>query len=245
MYSTTSSVTSPVASDPVFNPATFRPSRGPGVTVVDALPYQRWIDASPPWLDLPTQTLGPTGFSGEYIQVGDFGLARRVLPTYLNGRRVKIQLTPDKEVTFSEDVSIPTLFEIKDPQTVWMSLTPAEVLTCRPGIVVARGRVAVFGLGLGWQTHEILKKKTVEHVDVFDINQDLLDAIGPSLQQRHGERVRLHLGDFCESRDWSRYDTAIVDIWQGLGDCAEDEVFHQHKRLAPNTRFWGWGEDSR
>jgi len=55
-------------------------------------------------------------------------------------------------VRFTGDVVIPTLYDFASLPTlnVWMSLTPMEVFTLRPGLRLARGKVVVAGLGLGW-----------------------------------------------------------------------------------------------
>lgn len=79
-------------------------------------------------------------------------------------------------VVFDGDVSIPMLIDMKiDHSTgdrfpagtkdkervisgvIWMSLTPSEMITQRPGVQKAKGTVVIGGLGLGW-----LLRKTCE-----------------------------------------------------------------------------------
>lgn len=58
---------------------------------------------------------------------------------------------------------------------VWMSLTPMEVESHYVPIARAKGKVGVAGLGLGYYVQEILEKEEVESIDVYEINQDVID----------------------------------------------------------------------
>ena len=78
----------------------------------------------------------------------------------------------------------------------------------------ARGRVLIHGLGLGCALQAILLKPEVEHVDVVEISQDVLDVISPY----HADpRVTFHQGDAFEmARRWprgSRWDA----VWTTCG----------------------------
>ena len=64
-----------------------------------------------------------------------------VLPTCLGARA--------GHVVFDDDVVIPTLWRGTNDQ-VWMSLTPMEVLSQRPGFAHAKGSVMIGGLGMGF-----------------------------------------------------------------------------------------------
>ena len=66
---------------------------------------------------------------------------------------------------------VPTLF-IGD--TLWMSLTPMEIQSHFLPIKLARGKVGVAGLGLGYYVQEILNKREVKEVIVYEINKDVI-----------------------------------------------------------------------
>src|SRR4029077_6778467 len=89
---------------------------------------------------------------------------------------------------FDDEVVVPVLAEIvpgeRQPQ-VLMSVTPAEILTLRPGVRLARGRVMIGGLGLGWLLHKVCIKRTVTDVTVVEQSQSLLDWLGPVLRERY------------------------------------------------------------
>ena len=54
-------------------------------------------------------------------------------------------------VVFDDDVELPVLYEKRADGNwgmyPWMSLTPAELLTLRPGTKLARGHTVIAGLG--------------------------------------------------------------------------------------------------
>lgn len=150
-----------------------------------------------PVLDLfpHTKSVAPEGMihwpwdklvaEGVASPTGEFVFIRRVLPaathlaTYL-GRRVGT-------VGFDEDVCIPCLFQRSNwrfEKTPWMSITPSELLSLRPGTKKARGRVCVAGLGLGHQLVEVANKKTVTSIVLVERNQELVDWLLPQIRAR-------------------------------------------------------------
>lgn len=85
--------------------------------------------------------------------------AREFLTTCYGSRRGR--------VWFTDPVHIPVLYQ-RDTMDVWMSVTPMEVFTLRPGVRFASGRVVLGGLGLGWQLHKIAAKKSVREIVVIE-----------------------------------------------------------------------------
>ncbi|MEX1368350.1 MAG: hypothetical protein AB1Z98_34785, partial [Nannocystaceae bacterium] len=84
-------------------------------------------------------------------------------------------------VLFDTDVIIPALYQARtaeDPgegywgQTPWMSLTPAELMTLRPGTRLAKGRTIVAGLGLGHQLIEVSRRVQVRRVILVELDQE-------------------------------------------------------------------------
>lgn len=77
----------------------------------------------------------------------------------------------------------------------------------------AKGRVLITGLGLGCVVRGLLASPFVTHVDVIEINEDILRIVGAEFVGN--ERVTLHHGDarefeFPEGTEW---DFAWHDIW--------------------------------
>lgn len=58
----------------------------------------------------------------------------------------------------------------------WMSLTPLEIESHYMPIQLAKGKVGVAGLGLGYYTQRILDKEEVSEVIVYELNQEVIDT---------------------------------------------------------------------
>lgn len=178
---------------------------------------------------------------------GTLGYANHVLP-----RGQKLPVFQNKRrghVWFTTDVVIPTIYNLQkedyDTRTpkVWMSYTPAEILTCRQGIRLSTGTVLLGGLGIGYMLRAIAAKKSVKKVIVVEQSQALLDWYGSNLiQQTRDESgkeievivddVLLHIGKHgAETRH-------IIDIW----DSYPEWPSKAWREAAASVRyFWGWG----
>lgn len=82
-----------------------------------------------------------------------------------------------------------------------------------PILLAARGQVLITGLGLGCVLRGLLAKPEVEHIDVVEIDRDILALCGAEF--RGNPRVTLHFGD-AETiawPTWCRWDFAWHDVW--------------------------------
>lgn len=161
---------------------------------------------------------------------------------------------------FSGDVVIPTLIDLTRegvtgepfaPEAgrerravegaVWMSLTPQEMITQRPGVRAARGTVVLGGLGLGWLLRKVCEKPSVERVVVVERSRELLDWYGSDLCRRHEKVTDVVCDDVYDQIGMhgpaARY---VLDIWHAWGDAKSDPSYRSAKaRLG--RRLWGWG----
>jgi hypothetical protein len=92
----------------------------------------------------------------------------------------------------------------------------------------AHGEVLVNGLGLGCVLRAILTRPEVTHVDVVEIEEDVLRLIGPYFaeEERMG-RVTLHHAD-AYNKAWPRgvrWNAAWHDIWPDI--CVDDLTGHE------------------
>jgi hypothetical protein len=105
--------------------------------------------------------------------------------------------------------------------------------------IEAKGRVLLHGLGLGCALKLVLAKDEVEHVDVVEIEQDVIDLIGPYFTG--DPRVNLIHGDaFEQAKRWprgSKWDAVWHDVWPNKS--TEDLVEHA-KLLRSFGRRAGW-----
>lgn len=179
---------------------------------------------------------------------GRFVYCRRVLP---RGASLKIRLGRRRGVVyFDGDVTVPILAERipgqRQPET-WMSLTPSEMFTLRPGVRAARGKVLVAGLGLGWLLRKVCEKKTVTEVTVVERSRTLLDWVGPALRAKYPclKKVKSWVCDDAVEHTRQNYDegtTYLFDIWQAYRDARDDRQFQALK--ARLKRVWAWGDVS-
>ena len=148
-------------------------------------------------------------------------------------------------VYFTTDVIIPTLCKIYDnkPDNVWMSYTPAEILSMRRGISMASGKIVVGGLGLGYFLESVTKKKTVTEIVVVEKSQDLLDWYGNSiieeLRSTTGKTITVICDDAIEHLGKHGTDTKyLYDIWDSFPVCL---TLKECKAINEVDNFWGWG----
>lgn len=145
-------------------------------------------------------------------------------------------------VMFDSDVIVPAIYERDDwgnrkwRENPWMSHTPQEVFTLRPGTRFAKGNVVLGGLGMGYQLEEVCKRgKKVKRVIVVERSEELVDWIWPQLDlSDRDDDVEFIIGDAKEEIPLLEADAALIDIYPSYGgnnfpDC-------------PNIRkLWVWG----
>lgn len=146
-------------------------------------------------------------------------------------------------VFFTTDVVIATLYQY-NPNNVWMSLTPAEMLSQRSGIRFAQGTVVLAGLGMGWLLDKICAKRNVREVIVVEKSQDLMDWYGYRLCEDQYKVSKVIVDDIYNVVDQFDPKTHrfLFDIWAGYGDAGLDEKY-LHFLGQPNVQSWGWGLD--
>lgn len=127
-----------------------------------------------------------------------------------------------------------------------MSDTHHERMTNATAVRMARGRVLIAGLGLGWILHPILAKPEVTSVTVVEMSADVIALVAPSLA-KYGDRLRIVHSDihlWLRVRDTGTWDTIYFDIW---GDICTDDL-REHaalnrrvgRRLNPGGWRGGW-----
>ena len=150
-------------------------------------------------------------------------------------------------VVFDTDVAIPRInrysciIEAWD-NAPWMSLTPMEHFTLRGGVRWTKGDVVMGGLGMGYQLWQVARKKTVKHVRVVEVSQDLADWIWPRLMEILGpdaDKCELVVGDAREVIPRLKGDVLLMDIWPSYGGNCWPEVGMANGR--DFKRVWCWG----
>lgn len=144
-------------------------------------------------------------------------------------------------VLFDGDVIIPTLYEQREwgwERDPWMSLTPMEMISLRPGTKRAKGHTVVAGLGLGHQLQEVSRRKQVKKLTLIEHSKELIDWIMPQLDL--GMEVEVVVGNVFECLPKLTADVALVDTFPGYGSNHYDR--DRLARGCKNIGFiWAWG----
>lgn len=137
--------------------------------------------------------------------------------------------------------------------TIVMSDTDAELNDLAPLFWALRHydarRVVINGLGLGCALLGTLGVETVEHVDVVEVDADVIELVGAQFVDG---RVTFHLGDAFEYA-WprgTRWDVAWHDVWDDLstynlnGPEANPGTYARlNRRYGGRVRWQGaWGQ---
>lgn len=99
----------------------------------------------------------------------------------------------------------------------YMSLTPMELLSLRPGTKKAKKHTIVAGLGLGYQLIEVSKRKQVTKLRLIEQSRDLVDWFWPRIEPQLGCKVDIVIGDARELLPKMKADVALVDIFPDYG----------------------------
>ncbi len=141
-------------------------------------------------------------------------------------------------VMFDGDVVVPCLYECGRGTAPWMSLTPMEVMTLRPGTRLAAGHTVVAGLGLGWQLAQVIAVGKATRITLVERDQELVDWILPRVRSQVASAASVPLdvivGDAREVVPALAADVALIDIFPSYGD----NLFPPCPRIG---RVWCWG----
>ena len=155
-------------------------------------------------------------------------------------------------VIFDGDIEIPILFERESANSgqtgwrkfPWMSLTPAELLTLRPGTKLAKGRVIIAGLGLAHQLIEVGKRQAVTEITVVERSRELVEMIMPramAVLASHGRtQVKVLGGDAFKLLPKLEADVALIDVYPAYGD-NRGAMAELRKQCKGIKRLWDWG----
>lgn len=132
----------------------------------------------------------------------------------------------------------------------WMTVTPSEINTMTTDIQAAFGKVAVFGLGLGYYAFMVSEKPDVSEVIVVERDPEVISLFREFILPQFPNRSKITVVEadayvYAENMGEKRFDCAYVDIWHDVLDGVE--MYLRMKRLekhSPGTRFLYWIEPS-
>lgn len=168
----------------------------------------------------------------ESIPSGQFGLWK------IERVADPVRAKPYVQMTILSRMTMATLN--KPHGEVVMEDSPPEICRHLPILLAARGTVLVSGLGLGCVVRGLLCKPEVEHVDVVELDRQIINAIGPSFASN--PRVTIHHGD-AEEIEWpedKRWDFAWHDVWSEHETLAivHARLMLRYKKLCGQQGAW-------
>lgn len=152
-------------------------------------------------------------------------------------------------VRFDGDALIPMLHQKRSDgkwmSGPWMSFTPLEFFTLRPGTKLAKGHTIVAGLGMGYQLEQVCKKRSVTKVTLIEIDQELVDWILPQLDL-NGKEVKVIIGDAEKLLLDMKADVALVDIYKSYGSNGDMLRWNMSRGVNKHSigKLWIWGSAS-
>ena len=183
---------------------------------------------------------------------GAWTLGYKRLEPYESFASDDLRLMPDgREIPqvgyFTEPFLTPVVLE---NGREWMTVTPSEINTMTADIQAVSGKVAVFGLGLGYYAFMAARKPQVAQVTVIERDENVIALFEKHLlpQFPNREKIRLVRADayeYAAHMAKEQYVYAYVDIWHDVLDGVE--MYLKMKRLehlSPGTAFLYWIETS-
>lgn len=142
-------------------------------------------------------------------------------------------------VEFNQE-SIPVL---KFDNTIWMTLKPKIIQSHYLTISKAQGVVLTGGLGLGYFPLRIAAKENVHRVDVYELDQRVIDFFKERFSDRpEMKKINLIQGDMRELAS-GHYDYVLLDIYTNpvasISSVLEDLAILQSKVTASQFQVWG------
>ncbi len=149
-----------------------------------------------------------------------------------------IELNPDKvegmyvpHYGYLQDaIEVPCITEDKPEESVWMSLSPGEIITMEDDISDAHGRVLTLGLGLGYYAYMAARKTNVSEVTVVERDHDTITLFDSFIRNQFGkdeaghdisDKIRIVQADafdYLRTIGDGDYDYMFADLWEGPYD---------------------------
>ena len=139
---------------------------------------------------------------------------------------------------------------LSEGDRIWMSDTPAERRDhAEPVFAIGSTkaeRVIINGLGIGMVLSAALSYDFVRHVDVVEIDQRVIDLVGPHYLK--DPRVRIHHADAVKQMGvWGpdeRWDVGWTDIWPDINPDNLEEMKKFTDFYGPRCGYYGnWAEE--
>lgn len=149
---------------------------------------------------------------------------------------------------FNDEFKFPAISR-KSTKSVWMSITPNEIVTMSPSIKKAAGKVLTLGCGMGYYAYMTSLKDEVESVDIVENDEAVIDMfrtyILPQFENKDKINIiRADAVEFLKNITDGEYDHCFADIWTGIQDIEPYFAVKEASRGLKKTRMDFWIEES-
>lgn len=149
---------------------------------------------------------------------------------------------------FDTEFSFPTVFE---NGIEWMAIKPNEIETMGAPIEKARGRVLVYGLGIGYFAYMVSEKAEVDCITVVERDQNVIDLFCEHIlpQFPNKSKIQIVKSDAFEyaknKMKRGAFDYVFTDLWHDVSDGVDLYVkMKKFEGECPNSHFEYWIEGS-
>lgn len=140
------------------------------------------------------------------------------------------------------DVPAGVYTRLKRGNSTIMSDTPSEIRDHFEPIFQAKelgGKVLINGLGLGCILKAVLSFSNVTHVDVVELEQDVIDLVAPSYT--FDQRVHIHRADAYDIQ-WAKgtvWNVAWHDVWDSICEDNLEGMAKLHRKYGRRVKWQG------
>ncbi|MBE6673773.1 MAG: hypothetical protein E7596_01550 [Ruminococcaceae bacterium] len=149
---------------------------------------------------------------------------------------------------FNTEFSYPTVFE---NGIEWMAIKPNEIETMKAPIEKARGRVLVYGLGIGYFAYMVSLKQEVESVTIVERDQNVINLFKQHILPQFPNKSKINIVksdafDYAKSEmKAGNFNYVFTDLWHDVSDGVDLYVkMKKYEGTCPNSQFEYWIEKS-
>ncbi|MCR5185221.1 MAG: hypothetical protein K6C32_03995 [Bacilli bacterium] len=131
---------------------------------------------------------------------------------------------------------------------IWMCITPNEIESMQPYVNLAKGKVLVLGLGLGYYPYMISFKEEVNDIYIVELDKKIIDIFNKHLLPffKYKEKIHIIQGDALEyMKDLKdKFDTVFIDLWHNPFDGLPLYIELKKMENKGETHYLYWLEES-
>ena len=149
---------------------------------------------------------------------------------------------------FDKEFSYPTVFE---NGREWMAIKPNEIETMKDSVKNARGRVLVYGLGIGYFAYMVSEKNEVDTVTIVERDQNVIDLFNKYILPQFPNKAKITIVksdafDYAKNKMGNgSFNYIFTDLWHDVSDGVDLYVkMKKYEALCPNSHFDYWIEKS-